>query len=148
MTLCNTTQHMPSEISMLIQDFARPMTRWDWRKGSKCAEVLKNSEEFKEFEYYGYNWASYAVSTDSYHYVPIDNVKFDATFAYEWANQKWCDNLIKKINFLGGNVGPFTVDQHTRFCLDTGKMKWFWFCEPYYNFLEYDFNKKIWYNDA
>ena len=148
MPLCNMPQHMPSEISMLIQDFARPMTRWDWRKGSKCAEVLKNSEEFKEFEYYGYNWASYNIDGQISDYRPIDNVKFDATFAYEWANQKWTDDLIKKINTEGGTIGPYTVDQHTRFHLDTGKMKWFWYCEPYYNFLEYDFNKNIWYNDA
>ena len=140
--------NMPSELSKMIQDFARPMTRSDWRKGSKCAEVFKNSTEFKDFKYYGYQWATYSISTHLSHYVSIDNAKFDATFAYEWANQKWTDDLIKKINTEGGTIGPFTVDQHTRFHLDTGKMKWFWYCEPYYNFLEYDFNKKIWYNDA
>ena len=131
--------HMPEEISSLIQEFARPITRADWRKGSEVAKVFKNSTEFKDFEYHGYQWSTYPQH---------NHPRFDATFAYEWANQRWSDQLIKQIEAEGGTIGLWTVDQHTKFCLNTGKMKWFWYCEPYYDFLDYDFRQKIWYIDV
>lgn len=133
-----TTPNMPYELSKLIQEFAKPITRPDWRKGSELAKVFKNSTEFQEFKYHGFVWSTYDENTS----------RFDATFAYEWANQRWSDQLIKKINTEGGDVNIYTVDNHTRFCLNTGRMKWFWYSEPYFNFLDYDFQKQIWYNDA
>ena len=40
--------NMPIELSMIIQDYARPVTKLDWKKGAKHAEAFKNCEEFKD----------------------------------------------------------------------------------------------------
>ena len=132
--------NMPIELSMIVQDYARPVTRVDWKNGAKHAEAFKNSEEFKDFEYYGYSWATYSDGE-------TECPRFDATFAYEWANETWSNKIKKQVLQNGGEINDFTVDNHTRMCLLTGNIKWFWFNEPYHNYLDYDFNKKFWNQD-
>ena len=129
---------LPYEIVAIIQDFSRPLTRVDWKNGSPSAKALKSSSEWKDFEFYGYIYATYYLDEG---FAPLKYAKFDATFAYEWANDKWYKKIHESYNI---NNNPHFVDHITKMEINTNKMRWFWFNEPYYNFLPYDFSKKIW----
>lgn len=59
--------HLPSEIGVLIQEFARPVTKPKWRLGSPHSNILK--EEIIRLGYHHFNWthmtlASFMISHD------------------------------------------------------------------------------------
>ena len=133
--------NMPIELSMIVQDYARPVTRGDWKKGAKHAEAFKNSEEFKDYEQHGHQWATH---------FNTEELTFDATLAYEWANERW-SNELKEAYLVEDGITfddyPDMISDNIEECVKNGDMKWFWSNEPYHDYLDYDFNKKIWYGD-
>lgn len=66
----NTNQkkkQLPLEISLLIQEFAKPITKPDWRFGSPHSDILK--EEIIRLGYHHFSWthmtlASFLISHD------------------------------------------------------------------------------------
>lgn len=58
---------LPSEITCLIQEFSRPVTRPDWRVGSPLSSLIHN--ELRRIGYNNFNWtnmtlASFLISHD------------------------------------------------------------------------------------
>ena len=142
--------NMPIELSMIVQDYARPVTRVNWKKGAKHAEAFKNSEEFKDYEQLGHLMRRWETLGRINVLFIIDESTFDATLAYEWANERW-SNKLKEAYLVEDGITfddyPGMISENIEECVKNGNMKWFWSNEPCFDYLDYDFNKKIWYGD-
>ena len=72
--------NMPIELSMIVQDYARPVTRVDWKKGAKHAEAFKNSEEFKD------KYSIIRIHNIVIRSIPSNNKGFHCHFELMWTH--------------------------------------------------------------
>ena len=129
-------KNMPLDLSKLIQDFARPISRPDWRNGSMHKTALITSKEYYEFKEEGLFWCCPALQLTSGSN-NISEVEKCGTFAYEWANDRWFKNNIhtNMTQILGHIISNNRND-----------MKWFWIFDEFSidNNLNFNFNDNLW----